>query len=180
MLTSLNTSFRNPKTVVCEEDINTLSRFLARKFESKNININIKEVDSHNRITESVTNDSLLALNKIKMNPIDYLGRFSLCNLCTPRGDNRIRDTYRKVYYVMDCSVELDKDSVSIFILVVSSHNVVVFFESLLNRIFKNPNQTMPTHMIRTIRQSLVFAKKEDRGDLDGDIVDMKEESSYQ
>lgn len=172
----LNTYFTNPKTIVCENDVKSLARFLSKKFNVKKVNIDIKEVDMHKRVEQSLSHESLQVFNQIKINAVDYLGKFSLQNVCTSRGDNHIRDVKGKVYYVAESAVEVNNGTAFMSLSVVSSHNVVGFFESALNGVFKNPQRALPTHMVRTIRQSLVFAKKEDRGELDGDIVDMKEE----
>lgn len=172
---NLNTHFTNPKTEVSENDIKTLTRFVKSKYKVEQVIINIQEVNSHKRMVDTLSHSSLQVFNQIKIHATDYLGRYSLPDVCTPRGDNRIRDIKGKVYYVVESKVEKSDGSATLTLDVISSHNVVSFFERSLSRFFKTETK-FPTHMIRTVRQSLVFAKKEDRGELDGDSVDMREE----
>lgn len=170
--TKVKAEIIKPYSKICDQDIESLSSFLQSKFDANNINIYIQEVVEHEKLTKMFTPQLISALKPLQLNILDYLSRYSVANFCTQRGDNRVRDERGKVYYVMSSKVESVDNNIFLSIEVISSHTLVRRIDAELTSILQSA-KNLPTHMIRTIRQSLVYAKQEDRGELDSDRITM-------
>ena len=160
---------------ISQEDYDFFVKYIKDHFEVKYVDLTIQELQQHSRFDNTFTVDFLKTLNHLKLNIIDYIGKFSINHVCTPRGDNRLRDKRGRIYYVMSTEVSTKRQTACVKIEVLSSHTVVTKIE---NFFYSNKNKlaNLPTYIHRAMRQSLVYAKQEDRGELPTDEVDMSEE----
>jgi hypothetical protein len=160
MSVNLVMKMQNTKAKIIDADLKLIESLVTTKYACNDVTIEIKEVLSHERTNTAVSRDILNALNTMKMHVIDYLGRFSLDNVCTSRGDNRLLDTQGRVFYVVESHFATKSNKLTL--TVIGTEAVIGLLSHEEERVL-NSTLDVPAYILRIIRSSLAFARKDNR-----------------
>jgi hypothetical protein len=164
MLT-LNVTLTDNNSPFADAEINTLCEFLKSKYQLKEVEIEISEALAHHRLSSSLTFATLNLMDTLKIHVVDYLARFSLENICTPRGDNRLKCKNKAIYYPVETSFRRRLGVGYFKVVVVSAETVLSEVNNALLGL-QSRNGDFPTSILRLIKKSQAYATQEKKGDI--------------